>query len=531
MMKGTGVILGISIGLTVGTLASAGNDLNAKGGAEMEMCRTGDGTREGMRVPKATESLTKHHFAAGGASFDYEVTVGTLVIHNDDDEPIASIGYIAYTRSDSKDTRRRPIMFAFDGGPGASSVMLHMGLLGPKRVLVEDPGTAVRPKPYEMVDNPFGMLDESDLVLIDPVGTGLSHGVCGHKDDEFWGVDADIDSVSRFIAEYIDQHNRWTSPKYLLGESYGTTRAAAVVDYLRARRSILFNGVVLVSMITDMELTFTELPGNTERPYPMLLPAYAAVAWYHHMVAGHPPALESFLDKVRRFAAGPYAAALFKGDSLPQEERDVVAEQIHRYTGLPAEFINQHDLRVSVSAFTHELFRSQQKIVSRLDGRILGPAPSTPLHNEFMDDNDPELQAVIGSYTAAFLDYYHRDLKFGAGQHYQVMNERIESRWRWSHRPIGDSGQAQPIVNSGVDLAHALVSEPNLGVLVLSGYFDLGAPFTAAEYMIAHLGVPPEVSSRIQIRYYKAGHMMYVDPLTLEKVKRDMDAFIDSTRQ
>lgn len=528
-MKRLSIALCISIGLGAGNVALAGHQLNARGSAQTENCRSSDAEINGMRITAPSDSVTKHHLSAAGKGFDYEAVVGTLIIHNDADEPIASIGYIAYTRIVPRDTAR-PITFAFDGGPGASSVMVHMGLLGPKRVLVEDPDSPIRPRPFEMVDNTFGVLDESDLVLIDPVGTGVSHGICGHQDAEFWGVDADVDSVSRFIAEYIDQHDRWTSPKYLLGESYGTTRAAAVADYLRARRSILFNGIVLLSMITDMEITFTELPGNTERPYPLLLPAYAAVAWYHHMVAGNPPALGPFLDEVRRFAAGTYAAALFEGDSLPENQRAVVAEQIHRYTGLPAEFIEQHDLRISVSAFTQNLLINHHQIVSRLDGRILGPAPSTPLHNEFMDDNDPELQTVIGTYAAAFLDYYRRDLRARARQPYQVMNEQIESRWRWYHRPIGDSGPVQPMVNSGVDLAHALVAEPDLRLLVLSGYFDLGSPFSAAEYMIAHLGVPRDVRSRIQIKYYKAGHMMYVDPFALGKLKQDMNAFIESTR-
>jgi len=491
----------------------------------LEACQTdvkGDKKDEWTRLPKAESSVTQHHLGAGGKGIDYTATAGTLVIRDDEDKPIANMGYVAYTRRDVKDTTQRPILFAFNGGPGSSSLWLHMGVLGPKRVVAGDP-TPTPPAPYKVVDNEFGVLDKADLVMIDPVGTGLSRAVCNKKDEEFWGVDPDIDSIGRFISQYVSDNNRWNSPKYLLGESYGTTRGAAIVDWLRSRRSLNFNGLVLVSVATDIEAIFAELPGN-ERPYTSYLPAYAAVSWYHHMVPGQPPALEPFLTEVRRYAMGPFAAALLKGDALSDEERDAVAEQVHKYTGLSPEFVKAANLRVAQSAFTHELLKSRRLTVGRLDGRYAGPTQD-PLAKD--SDYDPQSVAITAAYTAAFQDYYHVDLKFGQGRTYRATNFAIGERWKWTHKL--DGGGEQPIVNSGVDLAQALVQDANLKVLVLNGYYDLATPFPATEYMMAHLSVPPGTSSRIQMKYYEAGHMMYVNPPSLKKMKGDLDAFIDST--
>jgi carboxypeptidase C (cathepsin A) len=506
--------------------ARADDKPGAAASALLEACQTdvkGDKKDEWRRQPKTESSVTQHHLSAGGRSFDYTATAGTLVIRDNDDKPMADIGYIAYTRRDPKDAGQRPVMFAFNGGPGSSSLWLHMGVLGPKRVLVADPGPTP-PAPYRTVDNEFGVLDKTDLVMIDPVGTGVSRAVCDKKDEDFWGVDPDIDSISRFIAQYVSDNNRWTSPKYLLGESYGTTRGAAIVDYLRARRSLTFNGLVLVSVATDIEAIFAELPGN-DRPYAAYLPGYAAVGWYHHMVAGQPPALEPFLTEVRRYAAGPYMAALLKGDALPEEERDAVAEQVHRYTGLSAQYVKAANLRVSEIAFAHELLKSQRRTIGRLDGRFAGPTQD-PLQK--YADYDPQSAAISAAFTAAFQDYYHVDLKFGQGRSYRATNFSIGEHWKWTHRPTDTDGE-QPIVNSGVDLAQAMVQDANLKVLVLNGYYDLATPFSATEYMMSHLGLPPGTSSRIQMKYYEAGHMMYINPPSMKKMKGDVDAFIDST--
>jgi carboxypeptidase C (cathepsin A) len=481
----------------------------------------GDLGEEWRRLPEAQSSVTQHHFSAGGQSFDYTATAGTLIIRDDEDKPMASIGYVAYTRRPAHEGQLRPIMFAFNGGPGSSSLWLHMGALGPERVVVSDPEPTPN-APYRTVANAFGVLDKSDLVMIDPVGTGLSHAVCNHHDEEFWGVDPDIDSVSRFIAQYVSDNDRWTSPKYLLGESYGTTRAAAIVNYLREKRSLEFNGLILVSVATDIEAIFAELPGN-DRPYAVYLPGYAAVAWYHHALPQQPPALEPFLAEVRAYALGPYTQALIKGDALTDAERDAVAAQLHAYTGLSVEYLKYANLRVSELEFTHELLKSERKTVGRLDGRFVGPTQDQ-LAKEA--DYDPQSAAIESAFSAAFLDYYHGALKFGEGVTYHTVNFGIGDKWKWTHKTA--EGE-QPIVNSDVDLAQALVQDVNLKVLVLCGYYDLATPFSATEYVMSHLGVPPAASARIKLEYYEAGHMMYVHPPSLAKMKRDLDEFIDST--
>ena len=526
-MKMVVATAGLLSSLALNTLGAAAYAAEPSGSAQPslgEQCHIdlkGDKKDEWMRLPKAESSVTQHHFTGGGKSFDYTATAGTLIVRDDNDKPVASMGYVAYTRKDVKDIGTRPLMFAFNGGPGSSSLWLHMGVLGPRRVIVSDP-TPTPPAPFHTVENEFGVLDKSDLVMIDPVGTGLSHAVCEHKDDEFWSVDPDIDSIGRFIAQYVSDNNRWGSPKYLLGESYGTTRGAAIVDYLRARRSLTFNGLVLVSVATDIEAIFAELPGN-DRPYAVYLPGYAAVAWYQHALPNQPPALEPFLDEVRSYASGPFAAALLKGDALTDAERDAVAEKLHSYTGLSVEYLKYANLRVSENAFTHELLKPQHKIIGRLDGRFTGPTLD-PLNK--YSDYDPQSAAIGAAYTAAFLDYYHGDLKFGQGVTYHTTNYAIGDKWKWTHKTADGE---QPIVNSGVDLAQALVQDANLRVLVLNGYYDLATPFSATEYVMRHLGVPPSASSRIQMKYYEAGHMMYVNPPSLKKMKSDLDAFIDST--
>jgi carboxypeptidase C (cathepsin A) len=491
---------------------------------ESQLCKIdvrGEKKEQWMRLPKAEASATSHRLGLGGKAFDYTATAGTLIVRDDEDKPIASLSYIAYTHPGAKDGPARPIMFAFNGGPGSSSVWLHMGVLGPRRVRVSDP-IPTPPAPYRTVDNEFGVLDKSDLVMIDPVGTGLSHAVCDHKDDEFWGVDPDIDSISRFIAQYLSDNDRWTSPKYLVGESYGTTRAAAIVNYLRARRSLTFNGLILISVATDIEAIFAELPGN-DRPYSVYLPAYAAVAWYQHMLPSQPAALEPFLGEVRSFAMGPFTAALLKGDALSDAEREAVAQKAHEYTGLAVEYLKAANLRISENAFAHELLHARRLTVGRLDGRFTGPTPD-PLAKE--TDYDPQYEAIRAAYAAAFLDYYHGELKFGQGVTYRTTNFAIEGKWKWVH----DTGHGEQLaVNSGVDLAEALFKDANLRVLVLSGYYDLATPFSATEYVMTHLGVTPEVAARIQMKYYEAGHMMYVHPPSLAQMKRDIDAFIGAT--
>ncbi|MEP6995556.1 MAG: peptidase S10, partial [Acidobacteriota bacterium] len=297
--------------------------------------------------PKPEQSVTQHSVVVGGVPVAYTATAGTLIVRNEKDEPWASMGYVAYVRKESGPSRR-PITFAFNGGPGSSSVWLHMGALGPRRIVTADAGPTP-PPPYTVVDNAYSILDKSDLVMIDPVGTGLSRAVGEAKDKDFWGADPDIDSISRFIRQYVTDNGRWNSAKYLLGESYGTTRGAGIVDVLQ-NKGMAFNGVVLVSVAMDLSAIFA-YPGN-DRPYPLFLPAYAAVAAYHKLLPNPPHDLAAFLTEVRAYATGEYASALMAGNSLSAERKAAVAKKLHEYTGLSEDYLLKANLRVPESQYT-----------------------------------------------------------------------------------------------------------------------------------------------------------------------------------
>jgi len=487
-----------------------------------------EGKKAPAEVPKAEQSVTQHTVTIGGKAIAYTATAGTLILRNDKDEPTASIGYVAYVAREAGDTAHRPLTFAYNGGPGSSSIWLHMGALGPRRIVTTD-AAATPPAPYKVVDNAYSLLDKTDLVMIDALGTGLSHAVGEAKDKDFWGTDPDIEEFGRFITQYVSDNGRWNSPKYLLGESYGTTRSAGIVDYLQSRQNMAINGVILISVATDIEALFA-WPGN-ERPLPLILPSYAAVAYYHHALPQQPAKLEPFLDEVRSFALGEYASALLQGDALPDAQRDAVAEKMHEYTGLSVDYIKKANLRVREPQFAQELLRDKRETVGRLDARFLGFTLDPLAENAAYD---PQSAAISAAYTAAFLDYYHGELKFGMGKTYKIGNNEVGMNWDFKHRAPGQGGggfaaRPAPVTNTGLDLAHALGTNPNLRVLVLNGYFDLATPFAATEYVMNHLGLDKELRSHIEMKYYEAGHMMYIHPASLEKFKADIAAFYDRT--
>ncbi len=337
-----------------------------------------------------------------------------------------------------------------------------MGVLGPRRIVTSE-AAATPPPPYKVVDNEYSILDRTDLVMIDPVGTGLSKAVGDAKDKDFWGVDPDIASLSRFIVQYVSEHDRWNSPKYLLGESYGTTRSGGIVDTLQTREGMSFNGVILVSPALDLGAIFDDLPGN-ERPYPLFLPSFAAVAWYHKVLPSRPAELGPFLAEVRRFALGPYTAALMQGHDLPEAERRATIRKLHDYTGLSESYLDKADLRVTEAQFTQELLREHRETVGRLDARFLGVA-FDPLAEKA--EYDPQAAAIAGAFSAAFLDYYHRELKFGRDRTYRIMAD-IWKSWDYRHK-IDKSEFPQPLVDTSLDLAHAMGYNPHLKVLVPAG--------------------------------------------------------------
>lgn len=489
--------------------------------ASSSMARTVRADSAAQAKPQPTQSVTHHSVRIDGKKIDYTATAGTLILRNDKDEPIARFGYIAYTRDGVDALGKRPVTFAYNGGPGSSSLWLHMGALGPKRVVVKDP-EVTPPAPYNLEDNQYSLLDVSDVVMIDPVGTGFSKALGKSKDADFWGVDEDIKSVSQFIKQYVSRNNRYNSPKFLLGESYGTMRSAGVVDYLQQRMGISMNGVVLVSSVLDLPtITFGD---GDDRSYVFYLPTYAAVAWYHDALDNKPADLKPFLDEVRDFARGEYAQALLKGDELGSTERQKIVDKLHEYTGLSKDYIEKANLRVKGPQFSKELMREQHKTVGRLDARYDGN--SMDLLGEYAR-YDPQSSAISPAYISSFMHYLHNELDFGRGETYHVSGSGTFGKWNWRHRKNGGGFPSGP--NTAVDLREAMMKNPYLKVMVLNGYYDLATPFFATEYTMSHMNLEKDLQSNIIMKYFEAGHMMYVKEESLAQMKKAVAGFITET--
>jgi carboxypeptidase C (cathepsin A) len=437
-----------------------------------------------------------------------------------DADPTARMFYVAYFKKDAK-AEDRPITFFYNGGPGAATVWLHMGSLGPKHV-VTDTDTHMPAAPYKMVDNANSLLDVSDLVFIDMPGTGF--GRLNGKDAEkaFWGIDEDANAFARFIARFITKYNRWNSPKYIFGESYGTTRSAVLADILENSKNIDINGVILLSQIfnftTDIDIPMGN-PG-VDLPYVLALPTYAATAWYHKKLPTQPAALEPFLKDVEEFTNGPYAHALALGTDLGAEEKQAVAEKLHEYTGLPVAYLLKANLRVSGGEFEKTLQDDQDTTTGRLDTRFSGPTLD-PL-SQFAD-YDPQSSAISSAYVSLFNDYVRRDLKYGEGQTYLPEALFGAAQWDFKHR-------GNPIsVNVAIDMAEAMKTNPRLKVMVNGGYYDLATPFFAAQYEEKHLPIPQSLAKNIEYDWYESGHMVYVRDESLKQLHDRVAAFITST--
>ncbi|NTU65149.1 MAG: peptidase S10 [Chloroflexi bacterium] len=483
---------------------------------------------ENKPAPKDQIVEVQHVVPIGGKEISYTVTTGTLVLkeesektgdkagESEGEKPKASIFFVAYTRNDVEDKTRRPITFSFNGGPGSSSVWLHLGALGPRRVLMKDVGN-LAPPPYRLADNPKSILDVTDLVFIDPMLTGYSRAVVGEKAKEFLNFKKDIESVGDFIRLYATRYQRWLSPKFLIGESYGTTRAAGLSGYLQDRHGMYLNGLMLVSSILDFS-TADFHPGN-DLPHILYLPTFAATAWYHQRLdAQLQKDLHALLDEVEAFALSEYTSALMKGATLNAKERAAIIKRLARYTGLSADYLDRVNLRPEIMRFTKELLRDQRRTVGRLDSRFTGIDRDS---GGEMFEHDPSMSAIIGPYTAAFYDYVRRELKFESDLPYEVLNFKANEQWSFAQHE-------NRYVEVAETLRKAIAINPYLKIFVANGYYDLATPYFATEYTFNHLSLDPSLQPNVSMGYYEAGHMMYIHEPSLAKLKQDLATFIGS---
>ncbi len=463
--------------------------------------------------PDETPVVSSHQILLDGKPLKYTATAGFMPIKSHGSgETEADMFYVAYTRDDVGPLNKRPLMFVFNGGPGAATVWLHMGAVGP-RVVKMLPNGGMPPPPYQLVDNQQTWLDQSDLVFIDPIGTGYSRPAKPELGRKFWGVQEDLQSVGEFIRLYLVRSNRWGSPLFLAGESYGTTRAAGLSGYL-IEHGIAFNGIVLMSTVLNFEtLLFTK--GN-DLPFDLFLPTYTATAWYHHRLAPDlQKDLTATLREVERFAATEYLEALAKGNRLTPAERQNIVDKLSRYTGLDKKFVSESDLRIEIFHFTKELLRSENKTVGRIDSRFTGTDESGVSDRP---DYDPSIAVIRPPYTSAFNQYIQSELNFKSELEYYVLGGGLQG-WNWG---VASNGFA----DTSNALRSAFAKNPYMKLFVAMGYFDLATPYWAAEYTLSHLGIDPAAQKRITTADYTAGHMMYIDGPMHAKLKRDVEAFV-----
>lgn len=462
---------------------------------------------------------SNHSIVMDGETVEYEAVVGSVILTDSEEEPSGELFYTAYFRTNGAPSEDRPVVFTFNGGPGSASFWLHMGIMGPRRVVTPDVGPQGAP-PYPLEDNQYSLLDIADIVMIDPIGTGFSRPLGDTPGSDFWGIDEDAASLAQFIRRFLSQHDRWNAPRYVLGESYGTTRAAVLARHLQ-RANIDLNGIVLVSAVLQFN-TIQFAPGDN-LPYIVNLPSYAITAAYHDRLPGGSPAdLEAFMAEVEEWSLTEYATALLAGSTLDANRRSAVIDQMHAYTGLSKDYLDRADLRVTAPEFEAELMRDEGVIVGRLDARFTGPAADGI---DIRPSHDPQSTAISSAYTSAFNRYLRNELG------YDGMREYVPSggtrNWNWGRQGGGGAfvrGGGTP--NVGPDLATAIRRNPDLEVLLVNGLYDLATPYFAAVWAMDNLGLPPELRDNIQREDFAAGHMMYVDQSLLPQWKQALDRFI-----
>lgn len=475
---------------------------------------------------------TRGSVTIGGHVLHFSADAGTIVLRNRQGQPTGEMFYVAYFKQ-SRRSADRPISFLFNGGPGSSTAPLLIGAFGPVRVLTQS-HALTPPAPYSMVANQYSLLDVSDLVFVDAMGTGFSR-IIG-KDEGgigsakmFYGVDPDAKAFEQFIVRFLAKYDRWNSPKYLIGESYGTTRSAAVAYLLEQNDAIDLNGIVLLSTVLNFDLGVVDQPAENpgvNLPYALALPSYAAVAWYHRMLSNRPARLRPLLEQVQSWAMGSYLRALDAGSRLSRQEETRIATRMSQYTGLSMSYVLRADLRVSGPEFEHQLLLSRGESAGRLDGRFSGPTFDKLAE---VPSYDPEISAIGPAYVSATLQYLMNTLRFGRGHRYRFLPAAVGNDWNYLHTPPGQSAPAFTATNVMPDLAAAMSLDPDLKVMVNAGFFDLATPYFAAVYQMRQLPLRRALERNIEFRYYHAGHMIYVAPHALKRLHANIVQFVHST--
>jgi carboxypeptidase C (cathepsin A) len=473
------------------------------------------GAASDKKEPRDELSETTNSVTINGVSVKYKATAGTLVIKDEEGKAHVSFFFVAYTRLDATNAAERPVTFSFNGGPGSSSVWLHLGVLGPRRVFLKEDGS-LPPPPFHLIDNNYSLLDESDLVFIDPVSTGFTRAVPGEDARKYHGVDQDLQSVGDFIRLYTTRYKRWDSPKFLIGESYGTTRAAGLSGYLENRFGMYLNGIALVSSVLDFS-TISFNAGN-DLPFVLYLPTETAVAWFHKKL---PPDLQADRKKAlmesERYALGDYSRALMQGSALSAPDRQRVIKEVARLTGLSGDYVDRANLRVHASRYFKELLRQERLIIGRYDARRTGTDLDAAGESA---EYDPSFTSVLGPFTATLNDYVRRELKFESDLPYEVLTGKVQ--------PWDFNDARNHYLDVAETLRQTMTHNPYLKVFVANGYYDMATPYLATRYTFDHMGLPPNLQTNVSMGYYEAGHMMYVNQPSLAELKHDLAAFLRS---
>lgn len=467
-----------------------------------------------LEFTEETPVVREHTLDLDGRTLEYTTTTGRMPLKDEWGNIVAQVFFIAYTKKGA-DPKKRRLTFSFNGGPGSPSLWLHLGTLGPKRIPMERGGFLPQP-PYHLVPNPSTWLDDSDLVFIDPVGTGFSQAKDAETAEKYWGMKGDIESVGEFIRLYLARYQRFSSPVYVVGESYGTTRAAGISQYL-VQRGIGLSGIFLVSVVLNFQ-TLRAWVGN-DLPHVLYLPSFAATAWHHGKVDRELfTDFQSFLREVEEFAIGEYASGLLLGDRLPESDAQELARRISLYIGIREKYVRQHKLRVPIMRFCKELRRDEGITVGRLDSRIYGHDLDQGRESI---EHDPSMSALMPPYSMAFNDYVRTELGYETDLEYHIFRG-VKKDWKWDM-----PGDGPP--DTSAELSAALVRNPHMSIYIASGYFDLATPYFATEHTLAHMSLPNELRDRITIGEYEAGHMMYTHEESLERLHRDIREFYERT--